>query len=46
MKNKKHRFLTYAPASTYLQKNNKTQIAIEIELDGHKHEANCSLQSG
>jgi hypothetical protein len=28
------------------KKKKKTQIAIEIELDEHKHEANCSLQSG
>ena len=32
--------------SLICKKHNKPPIAIETELGGYKHEANCSLQSG
>ena len=36
----------YTCIHLFAKKHNKLKIAIEIELDSHKHEANCSLQSG
>jgi hypothetical protein len=35
----------YTCIHLFAKKYNKPHIVIEIELDGHKNEANCSLQS-
>ena len=41
-------YITYTCIHLFAKNPTKPKITseIEIELDGHKHEANCSLQSG